>query len=160
MKKWTFIAIFVFLIVIAQSVFIYTHASKPISAAQQTAISIAKNHVKLNEIIEVTFFNGDEPYQVIRALDEQDEEIIIWVREQKPDDIIIEKASNGLTENEVKTFASSELDVKKLQTIRIGMKYNIPVWEITFIDSNDRYSFYYLHFNGETWIENYRLKAI
>lgn len=161
MKKWVFISIIViFLFAIIQSAYLYHNASKPFSIEQERAIKIAKNSVEINDILEVTFFNGDESYQVVRALDEQNEEIIIWVPEKKPDDIMIEKARNGLTEEQVEKYARSEFDIKKLQNVRIGMKYNIPVWEITFIDSNDRYSFYYLHFDGKTWIENYRLKAI
>lgn len=160
MKKWAFISIFVILFITIQSIYLYHNASKPISKAQDRILKVVKENVKTNDILEVTFFNGDESYQVIRALDEHDEEIIIWVPEKKPNDVMIEKARNGLTEEQVKEYALSEFDIKKLQNIRIGMKHNIPVWEITFIDSNDRYSFYYLQFDGKTWIENYRLKAI
>lgn len=160
MKKIFFISFACIVIISSFCFYIYHSASKPITEAEQQAIEIAKEHVKINNIIETSFFNGDEPYHVIRATNEHDQEIIIWVSEANSDKIIVEFAKNGLTKEQVKEYALSELDIKELQDIRIGMKYNIPVWEITFIDSNDRYSFYYLTFNGETWIENYRLKAI
>lgn len=159
-KKWAFFSAFILLFIMVQFAYLYHNASKPLSKAEAKAIKIAKEHANINKILDVDYFNGDEPYQVIQALDEHNEEIIIWVPENKPNSLIIEKASNGLTEKQVKEYAQSKFDIKKLQTIRLGMKYNIPVWEITFIDSKDRYSFYYLHFDGQTWIEDYRLKAL
>lgn len=160
MKKIFWISVASFIVIIGLAVFIYQSATKPIANANEQAIEIAKEHVKINTIMETSFFNGDEPYHVIRATDENDREIIIWISEKNPDKIIVEYAKDGLTKEQVKEFALSELDIKELKDIRIGMKYDIPVWEITFIDSNDRYSFYYLTFNGKTWIESYRLKAI
>lgn len=160
MKKIVFISFFVLFIAFIQFIYTYHNASKSISESQIQAINTAKEHVKINDIIETSYFNGDEPYQVIRAKNDKNEEIIIWVSENNPDEIIVELAKNGLTKEQVKEYALSEFDIKKLQSIRIGMKYNIPVWEITFIDSDNRYSFYYLTFDGKTWIENYRLKAI
>lgn len=160
MKKIVFISLASFIMIVGLSIYIYHNAAKPIADAEKQAIEIAKEHVKINNIIETSFFNGDEPYHVIRAANENDREIIIWVSEKNPDKIIVESAQNGLTKEQVKEYAFSELDIKELKDIRIGMKYNIPVWEITFIDSNNRYSFYYLTFNGKTWIESYRLKAI
>lgn len=161
MKKWAFISVIVLLIlIITQTIYLYLSASKPLVKAEERAIALIQDQLELNEIIDVTFFNGDEPYHVVHALDENSEEIIIWIPENNPEDLIVENAENGLTEEEVREYAYAQFDIKKLQNIRIGMKYNIPVWEITFIDTNDRYSFYYLQFNGETWIENYRLKAL
>ncbi len=160
MKKWTFVIILFLFIVFFQSLYIYHKASEPIKDAQALAIEDTMKSLKLHEIIDVSFFNGDEAFQVVHALDEKDEEIFVWIPEKKPEEVVIEKAENGISKEQVKQYALAELDIKKIQNIRLGMKHNIPVWEITFIDSSNRYSFYYLHFNGKTWLENYRLKAI
>lgn len=159
MKKIFFFSFASFVFIIGLIFYVYYSATKPIKDAEQQAIEIAKERVKINNIVETSFFNGDEPYHIIRATNENDQEIVIWVSEKKPDRIIVEYAKNGLTKEQVKKYALSQLDIKELQDIRIGIKHDIPVWEITFIDSDNRYNFYYLTFNGKTWIESYRLKA-
>lgn len=160
MKKWIFILAFLLIFVVIQSIYLYNRALEPINKAEKTAVRLAEEHYKLKKIKEVTYFNGEESFQIIHALDNNDENIIIWVPEKNTKNLVMKKKEDGLTEKQVKKFAVSELDIKKLKDIRLGMKQGTPVWEITFIDSEGRYSFYYLQFDGETWIENYRLKAI
>lgn len=159
MKKIILYSFASVVIIIGLCFYIYYSATKPINDSEQQAIEIAKERVKINNIVETSFFNGDEPYHIIRAINENGQEIVIWVSEKNPDKVIVEYAKKGLTKEQVKKYALSQLNIKELQDIRIGIKHDIPVWEITFIDSDDRYNFYYLTFDGKTWIESYRLKA-
>lgn len=159
MKKWLYVGLLVVVVFMWQFIYLYDLTSKPLKTAQEKAISIAKDHYDLTEILEVTYYNGEEPYQVIQAIDHNEQEVILWIPEKEGNEIVWRNREDGLTKQQVIEFAQSELDIKQLKHIRLGIKTDTPVWEITFIDTDNRYSLFYLHFSGETWIENYRLKV-
>jgi len=158
MKKWIFFALLAIMVILWQSIVLFNQMTNPIERAQDKVIEAAKKEYHLKKIEDVTFFNGDESYQVIWALNDHDEHVIVWVPENDPQNMMMKKADDGWDKSQVRSFAKNELDMKKLKHIRLGIKHDIPVWEITFIDENNRFSFFYLRFDGETWVENYRLK--
>lgn len=159
MRKWLYLSLLVFIVVIWQTIYLYNLATTSLKTEQKKAISKAKSQYELTEILDVTYFNGEDPYQVIRAKDKNAEEIIIWVSENEDQKMISRNSESGINKQQVQKFAQSELNIKQLKDIRLGIKKETPVWEITFIDHDHRLSLFYLHFSGETWIENYRLKT-
>lgn len=159
MKKWLLVFALIVIVLLWQSVAFYQRTITPITNAEAKAVSAVKDAFDLKQIEDVSYFNAEEAYQVIRAVNHEGDRIILWVPESDELEIVSKKAEDGWEKDQVESFVKAELDVKKLKDVRLGLKNNIPVWEITFIDSDDRYNFYYLTFNGDTWLEHYRLKS-
>jgi uncharacterized protein YpmB len=64
--------------------------------------------------------------------------------------------SEGLTREEALEIARSELDIKKVNSVKLGMAGSTPVYEVSYIDTSDRHSFYYIRFEDGTYIRHYQ----
>lgn len=156
-KKWLFIVLaIVILSIVCFSIF-YMSIRSPIKDDRERAIQYVLSETDIKEVIDVSFYNGSNHYQVITGMDEKGEEWIAWYSEEE-DKLIKRRKSQGLSENEVLNIVKQQLEVKKIKNIRLGIENNLPVYEVTYIDDEDRYAYYYLTFNDGTFVKRYSLK--
>ncbi|MFV8828333.1 DUF5590 domain-containing protein [Alkalihalobacterium sp. APHAB7] len=160
MKKWVITIVCALLIAaIGMSIYFYQNMRSPITEQEQLAIERALNETEIGIIEDVSFYHGTQPYVVIKGQQEDGEtDLIAWVG-QEAESIVVKPAKNGLTEEEVRQFAVSELAPKRLLAVRLGLENRLPIYEITYIDQNDRYSFYYITFEDGTFVKRYSLKT-
>ncbi|WP_216829212.1 cell wall elongation regulator TseB-like domain-containing protein [Alkalihalobacterium elongatum] len=159
MKKWviTCICLLVFAAIGISSYFYQTMRS-PITEQEQLAIERALNETELSVVDDVSFYHGTEPYIVVKGRTDQDDTgLIAWVGEEER--IIVKNVADGLSKEEVRHFAQNELAPKELISVRLGIENRLPIYEITYIDENDRYSFYYITFEEGTFVKRYSLKT-
>ncbi|HEX7064130.1 MAG TPA: DUF5590 domain-containing protein [Bacillales bacterium] len=157
MKKWSLIiaaAVVAALIWKSWSLYhgIETEHQRELTEAAETA---RQSH-NLKQVLDVSYYHGTKAYHVVKAVNQNGKKIYIWIPEKKGK-TFIKKVSQGWNKSKVRQFAKNQLNPKKLLDIRLGVESKIPVWEVTFIDQKDRYTFYYLRFDGQDWVKNIHL---
>ncbi|WP_197276325.1 PepSY domain-containing protein [Bacillus sp. JCM 19034] len=157
MKKWiisfTFI---VFMLLIAGSIYFFTIIREPLVEQFDQVERYVLNQDLLDSIDEISYYHGQEVVYVARG--ELDSiERYVWVT----DDLTTAYEANvdeGITEEEAISLVHQHEPIVELQAIRIGLERNRPLYEITFINENERKSYYYLHFKDGTLIKRYSLR--
>ncbi|WP_078428471.1 DUF5590 domain-containing protein [Alkalihalobacterium alkalinitrilicum] len=158
MKKWVItIVCLLLLTTTGLSVYFYKMMRSPIDEHEQLAVQRVLNDTDVETVEGVSFYHGTESYIVIQGLNTEDKPVIAWVGNED-ERIIVKNADDGLSKEEVMQFAIRELAPKKLISTRLGMENRLPIYEITYIDENDRYSFYYITFEDGTFVKRYSLK--
>ncbi len=150
------IGVLVMLLVVWQSYLFFSGIKEPIRSATTDATAYVKEHVTVEEITNVNFYHGTDSYQVFASVDEDGEEVYIWVPETL-DTHLLKRKVEGISFEDVATFAKQELEPKKLISIKLGVEQTIPLYEITYLDNQDRLSYYYMTFKDGTYLKHYHL---
>ncbi|UOE92305.1 DUF5590 domain-containing protein [Alkalihalobacillus sp. LMS39] len=159
MKKWIIFGIALFVVVIvSMSTYFYQTIRSPIVAEKAEISEFVIENTAVTNVDMVELYHGTESYFVIEGSNEQDENIIVWINKEDRESIIVRNAADGITKDQVRSFALSELDPKKIISIRLGYENDRTVYEITYIDEEDRYSYYYMTFSDGTFVKRYSLR--
>lgn len=160
MKAWIIsISVILLATIIALSYYLYEVTADPIRERQEEAISLARQSVDFSQVTKVDYYHGRKSYQIIDAIDSNENDIYIWVEENdEPDKATIEvrRQSEGLTKEDVIDMVQDEITIEKLKSVRLGMIGSTPVYEVKYIDDEERHSFYYLTFEDGTYIRHYQ----
>lgn len=178
MKAWL-IAIFTIVFISAGTFLyvMYSSAMNPLQDREEEAIAFAEEHISFHSVSSVNRYHGARSYQVIDALNEEDEPIFIWVEErftvnepriydefeteveeeeEEPRRIIIRRQDSGISREEVENHIQNELTISRLNSIRLGMIGRTPVYEVNYISEDGRQSYYYLTFEEGRYIRHYQ----
>ncbi|OQP03167.1 peptidase M4 [Geobacillus sp. 44B] len=154
MRKWT-ILLFIFLcLAIWQAVSVYQDALWPKQSMEAKALERAKEKVAFAQIDRIYTYHGEEAYIVFVGKTKKGKKYVVWVPEKKGK-IVIKRAESGITEAEAIAALKAERHPKKIISARLGMEKGVPLWELTYIDQYDRYSFYYVSFTDGTFLKRY-----
>lgn len=180
MRAWI-IAIFTIVFISAGAFFyvMYSSAMDPLQDREEEALAFAGEHITFHSVLSVNRYHGARSYQVIDALNEDDEPVYIWVEErftvvepriyddfeteieveeeEEPRRIIIRRHDSGITFEEVRDHIDNELDISRLNSIRLGMIGRTPVYEVNYLSEDGRQSYYYLTFEEGRYIRHYQL---
>jgi uncharacterized protein YpmB len=144
-KKWIWIPTIIVLVVLGLYIKVYLTAVKPVNAAEEKAVAIAKKKTDLKEVEDFHLYNGQESISVIEGKNKKGEKIIIWVPEKKGKPIV-KKASHGLSKQDAINRLNEDGNPKKILAIRLGMEKNFPLWEIYYLSGNNLINYYYVDF--------------
>lgn len=156
MKKWIVVGIVIILVMIWQTVDTYQVAIEPKQSGEEHAIIKAKEKVGLNQISNVSTYYGNKVYSVVKGMDDLKRQLIVWVP-SKGEKMIVKEASEGISEQRAIQILQKRQNPKKIIKVVLGMEKKTPIWEITYIDQHNRYSFYYLDFESGKFIKRYSL---
>ncbi|HEU5138907.1 MAG TPA: DUF5590 domain-containing protein [Bacillales bacterium] len=157
MKKWgVIIAVALLVAVIWDAWSLYDGIQTKQEREMAKASETAKSQYHLKQVLDVSYYHGSHAYHVVKAINQKGKTIYIWIPESKGQ-AIIKQADEGWTKAKVKQYAKDQLNLKKLIAIRPGVELNTPVWEVVFIDQKNRYTFFYLRFDGENWVKKIHL---
>lgn len=154
MKKWG-VFIFIFLCLgVWQAISVYQDALMPKQSLEEKALERAKEKIAFTHIERTYTYYGEKTYIVFIGKNKQGEKYIAWVPEKKGN-IVVKRAESGITEAEAIAKLKAERHPKKLISAKLGMEKGVPLWELTYIDQYNRYSFYYLSFTDGTFLKRY-----
>lgn len=138
---------------------LYTNVSKPIKSSAEEALSYLKaNATELADVKQVNFYHGTESYQVYEGTNDAGKEVFIWVAKSL-DNHIVKGKDSGLTIEEVFLYTEEELRPKEIISIKLGIENSVPLYEIIYIDDQDRYSYFYISFKDGSYLKHYNLKV-
>ncbi|EMA6341936.1 DUF5590 domain-containing protein [Bacillus cytotoxicus] len=159
MKKWIFAIIIVIVAIGLYGVHVY-HATLEKKIPKESKVAaIAKEKAKLTKVKSVDYYNGKSAYAVVQGVDEKGEQLIVWVPEKKGK-VLVRKKSEGISEKQAIQKMMEYLEAvnkeskpqlpKEIVKVKLGIEKDVPLWEITYIDQEGRYKYYYLRFqDGE-----------
>lgn len=152
MKK--IILFLVLFIAICAGVFIkvYASAQEPLNAAEEKAVSLAKEKVELSEVEDFHIYHGTETVSVLEGKNKKGENIIVWIPE-KSKKVIWDKPKNGISKEDAVQRLMEEKSPKKIISVKLGMENNIPLWEIYYRSENNLINYYYVDFKTGEWLK-------
>ncbi|RSK27399.1 copper amine oxidase [Bacillus sp. HMF5848] len=125
---------------------------------QQSAIKAAQHYSDIKQIEHVYTYSGVDSYDVVIGISEEDERIAVWVPRlhiTKSNKLFIRKLEDGIDEQQAIDIVTNKLETKKIVSVTLGMENEVPLWEITYIDSDDSYCYYYVSFDGGEFLKRY-----
>ncbi|MED0703271.1 DUF5590 domain-containing protein [Aeribacillus composti] len=159
----SFICALIFLVVTCA--FLSHSAKEDKTKGHETAIQAAKEH-GFASIDEVNTFYNRNVYYIIQGKNKKGEKIIGWMKKGNTDKILIKKAKEGLSKDDVLQLIQNidNSKPKKIKKIMLGYddtdskKWDIPVWEVQYIDQQNRYTYFIVSFTDDRVYKMYSIK--
>ncbi|MFC0559920.1 cell wall elongation regulator TseB-like domain-containing protein [Halalkalibacter alkalisediminis] len=158
MKKWLII-IFVLVTVLLTGAGVYAYQTirEPLLHELEQAEHFVRGQV-LQTVYDVSYYHGTETYYVFFGLTEDEEDTIVWVSEDFSA-YHTEKVSEGITKEEAIAIVKQQDRVKRIQSVKLGYERNLPVYEVTYLNEDNRKGYYYLTFEDGTFMKRYVLRT-
>jgi uncharacterized protein YpmB len=81
---------------------------------------------------------------------------VIWLPDDNNLKALSMNYSEGKTKEEIEKIATNQLNPAKIISIELGMENNVPLWEVTYLDSSNTYNYDYYDFKTGEWLKYYR----
>ncbi|WP_100407247.1 cell wall elongation regulator TseB-like domain-containing protein [Bacillus solitudinis] len=158
MKKWIIIScIMFFLLSIGLGTLAYYVMREPLEKGYEQAQQYVFDQNLLNDIHSITYYHGTESYYVLHGFNEENVETIVWLN-QNFEEVVSRKASEGITPEEAREIVKNDVNLNSIQTVRLGVERNLPIYEVLFVDEANRQGYYYITFDDGTFMKRYSLK--
>ncbi|RAP20499.1 hypothetical protein C2W59_00815 [Bacillus pumilus] len=151
MKKivWIISAVvaLVLLIGIISFTWIYQIAMGQKEQGHEAAIERAKKQANIVQVEQVETFVGKEKQFIVEGKNKQDETTYVWVPASKKEKVIAKKAKEGITSNQAVQAVQKENTVSRLKDVQLAREGDVLLWEVTYLNENNQYSFSYVDFS-------------
>ncbi|WP_017755548.1 cell wall elongation regulator TseB-like domain-containing protein [Calidifontibacillus oryziterrae] len=168
MKKWLFFISLLLIFVIWQASYIYMESIGGLKKEEQDAISYAKKHTNLIQATDVEYYHGSSAYYIVYGRSKYNEDLIVWVPASEDGELLTRLVNQGWKKEKVRSHVMESQNPLEIIDIRLGaevMKDNrtekteiIPLWEVTYIDQQNRYTYYFIKFIDGSFVKRYSLK--
>ncbi|AKC66403.1 DUF5590 domain-containing protein [Bacillus altitudinis] len=140
------VAALVLLIGIISFSWIYQMAMGQKEEGHEAAIERAKKQASLAQVEQVDTFVGKEKQFIVEGKNKQNEAIYVWVPASKKEKVIAKKAKEGITSNQAVQAVQKENTISKLKNVQLAREGDVLLWEVTYLNENNQYSFSYVDF--------------
>ncbi|MFJ7826295.1 DUF5590 domain-containing protein [Psychrobacillus sp. NPDC096623] len=154
LKRWLlFIVIFAFSLTLVLSLLIYFQAKSPFSDAADQAQTYALEKKLLAHVEKTYVYNNNSTFLTVVGTTAKGEKKAYFLPEKQSDEKIMEVSlDEGISEQQAIDLAMKDIKDGKLLHAKLGVEEIGPVWEITYVNSQDNLNYVYLLFdNGEWW---------
>jgi uncharacterized protein YpmB len=125
--------------------------------SNKAAIAEITKSTDLDVVENVNFYFGSSPYRVVSGKTKSGESILVWMNEETKE-ITIKSEEEGWSKDQVLQRVKEERDPANIKSVRLGMEGNRPIWEITYLDKEQRLNFYYALFETGEFVKRYSLQ--
>ncbi|UYO34232.1 cell wall elongation/penicillin-binding protein regulator TseB [Bacillus zhangzhouensis] len=136
----------VLLIGIISFTWIYQIAMGQKEQGHEAAVERAKKQANIVQVEQVETFVGKEKQYIVEGKNKQNETIYIWVPASTKEKVIAKKAKEGITSNQAVQAVQKENTVSKLKDVKLAREGDVLLWEVTYLNENNQYSFSYVDF--------------
>ncbi|WP_051314693.1 DUF5590 domain-containing protein [Alteribacter aurantiacus] len=183
MKRWTiFTGITLFIITFSSLIWLFSSVQSNKNETFEGSIEYALSNDLITEYSNVSYYNGRRSYHIIDGVDQEGDDVYVWIEsiqdeqesyssvfeesdeEENVEDEVseprtyIRKQEDGISASQARQIAEQHLGIDEFKQVRLGMIGQTPVYEIVYIDTEDRYSFYYISFEEGDYIRHYQLR--
>ncbi|MBF0708968.1 DUF5590 domain-containing protein [Alkalihalobacillus hwajinpoensis] len=144
-------------VLIWQGISFYSSVTDQPDRLEEKAIERAESESVIEKVDEAVQYHGtNSAYVVLKGSDADGDQVYVFVP-RKDGALVTKKIEDGVTLEAIKKKLSEEFSPQEVINIKPGIEINqeekqVLVWEATFIDTNNRYTFAYYYFsNGEYW---------
>ncbi|RNA69178.1 DUF5590 domain-containing protein [Alteribacter keqinensis] len=182
MKRWIIgTAIFLLSTAAVTMIWLYNNIQSAQHERFGDSIAYAMDEGLISDYGNVHYYNGRTAYHVIEGTSPDGDAVYVWVEtipestenyssafdeedsesEENPASeprTFSRKQDEGISAGEARQIAEANLEMEKFKQVRLGMIGQTPVYEIVYVDTDDRYSFYYISFEDGDYIRHYQLR--
>ncbi|MED0865876.1 cell wall elongation/penicillin-binding protein regulator TseB [Bacillus safensis] len=137
----------VLLVGIISFTWIYQIAMGQREQGHEAAIERAKEQANIVQVEQVETFVGKEKQFIVEGKNKQNETTYVWVPASKKEKVIAKKAKEGITSNQAVQAVQKENTVSKLKEVKLAREGDVLLWEVTYLNENNQYSFSYVDFS-------------
>jgi uncharacterized protein YpmB len=157
MKKWlSFFFVFLIIIIIWASIDSYQHAFEYRDTQSRKAVQVAMQTEPQLEITDISFYNGNKSYTIIYGMIGHLNRIV-YVPTNGKDDVLIIDPTKGISADQAVNKLLEDRNPSVIKSVNLGIEQNVPIWEIVYLDKENRYSYYYVTFKDGQFIKRYTL---
>ena len=153
LKKWLlFIIIFAISLTSILSLLIYFQAKAPFKNANETAESYVLKNNLLSEVDNSYMYNSVNTFHTVIGKTSEGEQKAFFVPEEKTEKVIQEiNLKDGISESEAIQLALKDEQESDLLHAKLGVEEVGPVWEITYVNKDNKLNYVYILFNNGDW---------
>lgn len=108
------------------------------NSAEEKASKIAINEGGLTRVDDFYLYNGNKSYSVVVGPDDNGTDQVLWIpSDLKKESIKKMKYSEGYSKSEIINRVQNDLNPYEIVSVKLGMKKNNPIWEVTIKDEKD-----------------------
>lgn len=155
MKKWfIFISVFILSLSLCISLFVIWKAGQPFSEEIDKAEQLAVKEKKLSLVTNSQVYSGSTTYITVNGTDENGKEKAVFIptsgKNQKIEQVMLK---DGISKKQAIQTVENEFKVKEVLHSKLGWEQDNAVWEITFLNENDKLNYVYLSFENGKWMK-------
>lgn len=152
MLNWMkFITVFLIALTTVIVVAIFYNANRPVASASDLATDAAIQSGQIVSINSTQPYNGTESFVTIFGVNDQGEEVAVFVDDVAKKDFFEVKLKDGITEKQAIGVVQQEHKVKKVLHASLGIEEEEPVWEVAFKGEDDKLNYVYVFFESGQW---------
>ena len=139
--------------VIIFGIFFFQRTTAPYYQAREEASTIAQEQVNMQNVEDFYWFNGaEETYFTVTGTNDQDTGQVVIIR-QSDGALAVYDQSELVSETEAIRQVMNEVNPETILEARIGMDTdNLPVWEVSYKNSNGQLGYYLLSLETGEWV--------
>lgn len=154
MKRWIiFISVFILSLSLVISLFVIWKAGQPFSDEKDKAEQLVLSEKKLTEVTDSEIYSGTNTYVTVSGNDVEGNGKAVFIPITGKN-VAIEEVllKDGISQKQAIEAVQNEFEVKEVLHTKLGWEQDNAVWEITFLNENDKLNYVYLSFeNGKWW---------
>lgn len=157
--KWPIIVLMVvFVLVITLAVWLYVDVQHDRTSQDQVASSLAVENTKLDSVQNVTLYNGEQTVHIVKGTDESGGVGLAFVQADQKEILEYSKDADILSLSEMKKQWRNSCDGCSFKKVQYAYEEGEPVFEITYIDQQQRYVFDYFTLTGDSFDQRFAFK--
>ena len=153
MKRWIiFISVFILSLSLVISLFVIWKAGQPFSDERDKAELLVLKEEKLKEVSDSEVYSGTNTFVTVSGNDVDGKGKAVFVPITGKD-LAIEEVmlKDGISKKQAIQAVQTEFKVKEVLHTKLGWEQDNAVWEITFLNENDKLNYVYLLFEDGKW---------
>lgn len=141
-------------------VFLYYKIDRDKTAGYSNVENSVLQEGAITKVHEISRFHGDKAYYVVFGEDNSGEKRIVFVPFEKDEELTVVDQQDIVSKEDILEKWQQECTDCKLIRVTPGLIDDNPLWEITYIDSSNRYVFDYLSIYDGSQYEQLRFKKM
>ncbi|ARK30346.1 cell wall elongation regulator TseB-like domain-containing protein [Halalkalibacter krulwichiae] len=159
MKKLIiFIVIILVCSMVGAGVYAYQMVRDPLLEQYERAEQYIKAEDLLQSVTDISYYHGTNSYYVVTGLSQDQEEKVVWVREDF-NSHHLEFQKDGISEEDAISIVYQEDQVKEIHSVKLGFERGLPIYEVTYLNEDNRKGYYYVTFEDGTFMKRYVLRT-
>ncbi|MCA1009437.1 DUF5590 domain-containing protein [Halobacillus halophilus] len=157
--KWTFIIAGVLLLLSgALVVWMYVSINKDLHAGEDAARKMALNRTEIATVEEVSIYHGKSRVHIVKGKNQDGKDGLVFIDLSKNEILNEQMNLEMITESKLRQSWRADCQNCTFKNIQLGYEEENPVYEITYVDTQNRYVFDYFNLNGERFDQRFAFK--
>ncbi|WP_139207334.1 DUF5590 domain-containing protein [Halobacillus dabanensis] len=157
--KWCLLILSVILLlVLTFGIWMYININQDRTSGHDEAIDFAKQQTGLTKFESVTTYYGEGETQIVQGTNGSGDEIIVFI--DLEENIILDEisAERVLPSDQMRSQWKDTCSECEFKDIQYGYEEDEPVYQLTYIDSQNRYVLDYFTLEGEAFDQRFAFR--